>query len=396
MSAPSVSPSPSLPADGRRLHLFGPMRATHGSVDTHVSGTDAQRVLAYLALHRATAHRRETLSDALFPDAPSRRRLTDALYRIRAQLGGGWIVADSDTVALAADVWADVNDFDRLVADGGVDADTAAVELYVDDLAPGLYDDWVIPHRSARRGDVLVALSRIADTREQEGNIAAAVVAARRSIVVEPLDEDSHQRYIRLLGRLRRYGEAIAHYEALRKLIAEELGVEPLATTTALVDQLTREREVAAAVDVESSMRFVGRSRERARAVAAVEAMLTGRGGAWCVEGAAGIGKTRLITEALTSARWRGATILTGDVRPTPEASPLDPIARAIEPAFANALRIELEAALGPVALSTLSALHPGWARPQPPSTGGGALGYAARVLGETIARLGSPSTRAA
>ncbi len=388
----------------QRLYLFGPVRASsrtsdpaspdasNGGTERVIAGTDAQRLLVHLALQPTVRHRREALADVLFPDAASRRPLTDALYRIRAQLGEGWVEADADTIRLHEHVWVDVAEFDRLVG-SGIRADRErAIDLYGDELAPGIYDDWIDPHRAARRSDLLMALRETASEQEADGDLSGALVALRRCVVIEPLDEVSHQRYLRVLGRLHRFGEAVTHYESLRKLLADELGVEPLPATTEIVEQLLREREIETTVDVEAPVRFVGRGRERAAAVAAVEAMIAGRGGVWCVEGVAGIGKTRLIGELTKSARWRGATVFAGDVRSTPDASPLEPLARALEPALGTALRVELEAALGPVSLASLAALHRDWsgggaAASAAPATG--SLTYAARVLGETLARLG-------
>jgi DNA-binding SARP family transcriptional activator len=379
----------------RRLDLFGPMCVELERRTVDVPRGDAQRLLGYLALHPGRRHRREVLAGTLWDGAAerSRRSLSDTLYRLRKQLGDGWLAVDVDTVAMAADVSVDVWDFDRLIVSDDVDELDAAVNLHLGDLCPGLYDDWALEHRAARHASLVTALGRLAAAREQAGDLQHAVHDARRLILVEPFNESAQQTYLRLLGRLGRYGEAVAHYDSFRQTLADELDVAPLAATTELVRQLTRERDVTTAHAVEDRSRFVGRIAERSTALRAVEAAFDGHGSVVCVEGPAGIGKTRLVAEIQQSARWRGATILVGDVRDVPEASPLAPLARAFGPLLSAPLRMQIESALDTATLRMLGPLHPDWlpAEPGPPPRDGAMrLQRALRVLGETAAGMGT------
>lgn len=389
MSTPPPLVAPS--GAGRRIHLFGPMRVVQGGSEAVVRGSDSQRLLGYLALHPRVAHRREVLIETLWPDAPerSRRALSDTLYRVRRQLGDGWIEADADTVALATNVTADVWDFDRAAASRDTDDLEMAADMHTGDLVPGLYDDWALEHRELRRAALVAALDRLADRREQAGDLQHAVLDARRLLVVDPLNEIAHQRYLRLLGRLHRYGEAIEHYESLRKLFAEQVGVAPLSSTTEIVERLRVERDVVTAAPIDDRSRWVGRVAERSSALAAVEALFDGRGGVLGVEGRAGLGKTRLLSEIVGSARWRGAAVASGDVREVPEASPLAPLARALGPLLTAPLVVQIESSLDAASLPTLGPLHEHWRSAS--RTPGAArddadrLRQALRVVGETL-----------
>jgi DNA-binding SARP family transcriptional activator len=374
--------------------LFGAMRAGDLGRLQAVPRGDVQRLLGFVALHPRTAHRREVLAELLWPDADRpRRSLSDCAYRLRTTLGDGWIDVDADTVALAAGVWVDAGEFDRLAASGSLDDLEAAVVLYAAELVPGIYDDWAVEHRAARHQSFVATLGRLVDAREQSGDVERALLDARRLILAEPLHEPAHQSYLRLLGRQHRYADARSHFEQLRHLLAQELGVAPLPSTTEIVEQLIRERD--AATIASEQVRFVGRSLERGVLLDAVERLLAGRGSAVCVEGEAGIGKSRLIEETARSARWRGATVLVGDVREVPEASPLTPLARALAPLLTGSLRFEIENAVGPTMLAALAALHPAW-RQDPTTTstrstrpGAGQLEQAMRVLGQVAAGVG-------
>ncbi|MGH2348492.1 MAG: protein kinase domain-containing protein, partial [bacterium] len=73
---------------------------------------------------------------------------------------------------------------------------------------------------------------------------------------------------------------------------------------------------------------LVGRDAELARLRELVEATVAGRGGVAIVTGPLGIGKTRLVEEAMTFARLRGAAVVTGTAYES--APPYEPFARAL------------------------------------------------------------------
>ena len=66
----------------------------------------------------------------------------------------------------------------------------------------------------------------------------AALRHAWRQLALDPWREESHQQVMRLLARCGRRSEALAQYEACRRVLAQELGVEPGAETTRLYEQI--------------------------------------------------------------------------------------------------------------------------------------------------------------
>src|SRR5262245_51917751 len=187
-----------------RLYLFGPMRIDTAEGSFALAGANNQRLVGYLALHPRVAHRREALAETLWPDASvavARRALSDTLYRLRARAGSGWLETSGDSIAIgrAVDVWVDVWDFDRL-ATGVAHVDLEeAIALHAGELLPGVYDDWALGHRQARRTTLIAALERLIEDDERSVDLQRAVTGARRLIVTEPLHESAHQRYLRLL-----------------------------------------------------------------------------------------------------------------------------------------------------------------------------------------------------
>lgn len=371
------------------------MRVERPGWSADVPAGNGQRLLGYLALRSRTPHRRESLTDALWPQLEperARRALSDTLYRLRSRLGDGWIQGNDALQLSADDLWVDMWEFDRLVATDDPERLARAVELCTGDLLPAVYDDWVEADRAARQAVLVAALGRIAVERETRGDLHEALATTRRQIVVEPLHEPGHQSYLRLLGRLGRFGEAATHFEELQRVLFDELGVAPLPETVTIMSRLSAEREAVSTL-TPSVARFVGRLAERSLALDAVEAAMHGRGGVVGFEGPAGIGKSRLLEETIAGARWRGAQVLVGEAREVPEASPLAPLAMALAPLLAGPLRLHVEASLDPVAVAALGEIDARWgdetAAPAVHGQAEARLAYALRAFGTALAETG-------
>ena len=351
-----------------QIRLFGAIRieSPHGSLV--LTSGKAQSLLAYLALHPRMPHRREALADLLFAEAPpdrARRNLSDVLHRLRKTLGDGWLNADAACISLRADddLFVDVWAFDALAASDQSDDLQGAVALYAGELAPEIYDDWIALERDTRRTAFLSALEKLSSQLEAQNEWQGALQHTQRLILADPLHEPGNHACLRLLGRLRRYSEAQAHYEALRQRLWVELGTEPLAETQDLVKMLMRERDAAAPpIGAVASAPFVGRAAERTTALTAVENVLRGRGGVLTIEGEPGIGKSRLAQEIIAGASWRGLTVMQGAVSEVPQSSPFSPLANALAPEL-RTRAAQLEALLPVESLAMLAELYPAWQR---------------------------------
>jgi DNA-binding SARP family transcriptional activator len=72
------------------------------------------------------------------------------------------------------------------------------------------------------------------------GEDALAVEAASEAVRLEPFRETSHQRLMRAHAALGNRAEALRAYERCRRLLADELGVDPSVETEALYLELLR------------------------------------------------------------------------------------------------------------------------------------------------------------
>jgi predicted ATPase/DNA-binding SARP family transcriptional activator len=263
------------------LCLLGPLHLTLD--DQTVSGLAYDKVralLAYLALE-ARPHRREALAELLWPEqqaAAARTSLRVALTSLRRALADQTaltplLLISRETVQLnpASDYTLDVTTFSDLLRGTAQHAHPPAtlcascaarlreaVALYHGELLQQVvvrdsvaYDEWLTLSRERLHRQALDALAQLAAYHEARGEDEQARQYAWRTLALEGWDEAAHRCLMRVLARSGQRAAALAQYERCRKVLAEELGVEPAAETTALYEQIRAgprgpEREVGA------------------------------------------------------------------------------------------------------------------------------------------------------
>lgn len=217
-----------LEVDGRHLELPASRRA--------------RSLLGVLALERRT-HPRGQLAARFWPDVldeSARTSLRSALSALRRALGANadrYLLATRDGVALAGpdEVWTDVGEFDRLVAEGRLED---ALELSRGDLLEDLDDDWVYERRDEHRARLVALLERMAAAAEAAGDLAAAVALTRRQVALDPLSEEAHRELIRRLAANGDRSAALTTYRRLADRFASELGIVPSPATRELIERI--------------------------------------------------------------------------------------------------------------------------------------------------------------
>jgi len=377
-----------------RIQTFGALQIQQAGDLLSLKGDKARSLLAYLILHPRLAHRRELVADMLWHDAPPervRQNLSDLLYRIQKEGKIDWLRIESDELAIQTheNLWADVWEYDRLITSPVMEDLQKAVDLYIGDLLPEIYDDWVLVERDLRRNQYISALETLSKQYEAEGRLQTALLTVRKLILTEPLHEPAHQAYLRLLGRLKRYGEAFVHYDYLCTLLRDELDSTPVAATESIMQALVLERDLDdAPLMVEEMRPFIGRKAERAAAIVGVEEMFNGKGSILTVEGEAGIGKSRFVREVVSAARWRGAAVLQGLTSEMPGTSPFLPLIEALTPLFNDPRGKEFEALFTKDVLAALAPLNLSWNKGISTGSDGKRFYNALRLLGEALGRM--------
>jgi len=297
-------------------------------------------LLAYLAVETEQPHRREKLAGLLWPDwleRSARANLRRALANLRQVIGDHratppFLHISRQTVQFnsASDAWIDVAAFTDLLQAKGLSQQTIrqleqAVELYRGDFLEGFsvgdspaFEEWLLLNRERLRRLVMETFHRLAECHEQYGEYERGLQHAWRQVELDPWREKAHRQLMRLLTLSGQRGTALAQYETCRRLLAEELGVEPAAETTRLYEQI-RDGELKAPVpsparppalaaeppsfldeeepiEVERPV-FVARQRELAQLDGFLDLVLAGQGRVVFVTGEAGSGKTALVQE---------------------------------------------------------------------------------------------------
>ena len=324
------------------LKLLGPPVMTIGGRPVVVDTRKATALLAYLAVSPGP-HRRDALAALCWPDADAQRAagaLRRTLSTLRTAVGETRVRADRSSVELDdADMSVDVADAKALLeatrshghGPGTVCQECVAplqrlVALHRGTFLEGFalrdsaaFDDWQFFTAEEVSRDLAGALDRLTPALVRQGDVQAAIGAARRRLAMDPLHEPAHRELIRLYAWNGEQSTALRQYRECVRVLDRELGVPPLQETTELYEEVLEHRleppvALVGAANLERGnvqptvaspsphvVPFVGREDELARLVDAIDT-LAGGGLLAVVEGEAGIGKSRLIAEALSGA----------------------------------------------------------------------------------------------
>jgi predicted ATPase len=163
--------------------------------------------------------------------------------------------------------------------------------------------DWEAPVRARLRGKRVEAYEDLADAHLALGRPRDASASAELALEIDRTRESAYRRLMTAHYAAGEQDAALAAYERCRRVLADELGVDPLPETMTLHERILRRVPIAVssarATERVRGLPFVAREAERialeaAIARAAQERLLV------LVVGEAGAGKTRLVREAVT------------------------------------------------------------------------------------------------
>ena len=141
---------------------------------------------------------------------------------------------------------------------------------------------------------------------------------------------------MRLCALLGQTAAAERQYESCRRLLEDELGVEPSWETSDLLERIRSEAPAMSApvpaLDALATP-MVGRTHERAVLLGRVDDLMIGNGGFVLIEGEPGIGKSRLVEDLIDSAEWRGARVLSAGHTELSRFRPYQGLQEALAPA---------------------------------------------------------------
>lgn len=233
-----------------KLALLGQMRLYKGDEPlTELASAKAQALLCYLAVN-GRSYSRQSLAGLLWselPEADARRNLRGVLMRLR-QTVNPYLTITHQFVAFnrASNYWLDVVEFGRIVTQKSDAAQLrTAVNMYRGDFLEefhvrqaAMFETWVMQQRAELRDLAGSAYLALAVHHAKQGEYEQGIADARRLLALDPVGEKGHRQLMRLLTLNGQRSAALAHYEACRQILADELGVEPAAATAALYEEI--------------------------------------------------------------------------------------------------------------------------------------------------------------
>lgn len=388
--------------------VLGPLLVQRDDgVHLPVHGSRRQAVLAALLAARGGAVRADALVEALWEGTPTPAAATSLqtyVSRLRTVLGpeavvfgpGGYrLVVAGDEIDLVRFEGLSARGARALREDDPVDAQTLlreALDLWRGPAFEGFADLSLTRPEAARAEERrLTAEELLCDAELRLGRPADALDVLARLVGQHPLREEARRLHALALYRSGRQADALASLADGRRVLQDELGLDPGRPLQDLEQRILRQDpslDLAPSPSPEPRSRtaaapppapgpapawsaaprsvlcpvLVGRAAEVAALRSAQERAGTGKGGTVVVLAPAGCGKSRLVREVL----GRGDDVLPGRAVPAPVPVPFRPLVEALQ---AGLRRRERPPDVGPYR-SALGRLVPEWhdaAVPAPP-----------------------------
>ncbi|SNS36139.1 Transcriptional regulatory protein, C terminal [Geodermatophilus pulveris] len=330
-----------------RISLLGPCAASSAGTPLDLGGPRQRAVLAVLVLGRGEIVPVERLTESVWGDrtpADPAGAVQAYVSHLRRRLQPGSAARRRSAVIVsggrgyavrlppdAVDVWQFEQLLDRAATTD--DAVTAA-ELLAEALAlwrgPPLAEwadePWAEPEIARLAELRAVARERLVAAKLALGESALLVADLEAMVAEEPLREERWRLLVLALYRAHRQADALGALRRARATLADELGVDPGPALRSLEQQVL-EQSPALAAPVRPTPALAGpgqdgpapavpedlldRDRELAALRGAFDDLAAGEPRLLLIEGPAGIGKTRLLTEARRLAAERSFRVLT-------------------------------------------------------------------------------------
>jgi predicted ATPase/DNA-binding SARP family transcriptional activator len=300
--------------DRLSIHLFGFPRLLIDGTRVALNRRKGLALLAYLAV-TGRPQSRDMLSTLFWPDQDrvrARAALRKTLFILNRSLGYKWLNVSREAVGLSdtAPVYIDVVHFKETIhraalhehVETTICPDCLALlleaeALYTGDFLAGFtlsdsvaFDDWQQTETDRLHRDMVTILNQLVDYYQAAGEWERAIAAAKRWADLNPLDEQVHRRLMILYGQNQQLAAAAAQYETCRRILADEIGVDPAPETRQIFSRLFAGE--AKLPDLPPQLTaFIGREEERRRVKHLLaqphHRLIT-------LMGPGGIGKTRL------------------------------------------------------------------------------------------------------
>ena len=316
---------------GLRFALLGPIRAWRGAEELALGSPQQRVTLALLLLREGKPVSVEEIIDAVWGDEPPREArgtVRTYVYRLRRLLspaedgvitsvGGGYTMSVEggavDWARFRTRVAAARQARARNALAAASDLLRSAHDLWQGTALGGLRGDFVEVQRTRLAQARLAALEERLEIDLALGRHVAASAELAEAVAADPMRERLRALLMTALFHSGRQAEALAVYDEGRRLLVDELGIEPGADLRELHGRILR-AELTPVATPPATVRppaqlpadpadFVGRAQELTRIRGALD--FADRAPVVAVSGFVGMGKTALAVRAAHSLRAR-------------------------------------------------------------------------------------------
>ncbi|MBI3957867.1 MAG: AAA family ATPase [Chloroflexi bacterium] len=333
--------------DHIHIRLLGPIQIErNGRAIGRLESRKALALLCYLCSQGKPVARQELA--ALFwgdkPESRGRGNLSRVLHNIGQELPNS-LEADRRTVFFRGDerLWMDTVQMQRLARSDQFHSLAAATELFRGDFLEDIglddcpeFDHWLTTEREEWRRRVGQIYHTLIEHHTARGEYEAALRHVNRLLALEPWQEDAHRQKMLLLHLSGQRSAALAHYERSRRVLAEELGVQPSPETESLRHQIEELNDALTSTvrPVQPRLPLLERGEEHTWLVRQWEAARRGAGKFTLLEGSVGVGKTALIEDVLAYTGGLGAHTLRSRCYNYRTGLVYEPLVEALRPLF--------------------------------------------------------------
>ncbi len=252
---------------------------TLGGLDIRLAGQSAPKLMSrkvealliYLAAN-PYPHPREALSEAFWNNQPQDRSmayLRTALANLNKYFAP-FLEVTRQTIGFKPDspYWLDITELhttltsaDQWIATHQRFSVSAAAALeeglsqYRGKFLQGVslrdalsIEEWIQSENARLNVRLLQAYHRLGEYALRQGASNMGILHLQRALELDPLDEESHRLLIQLHSQSGNRSAAIAQYELCRRLLGNELRIEPAPETTALYLEIHRQKTTANSV----------------------------------------------------------------------------------------------------------------------------------------------------
>lgn len=244
-----------------KLYLFGPPRIEKNGRPLELKLRKGLALLAYLAVEEQS-YSCDTLAAMFWPDSNqngARASLRRMAYEVNQALGGDIIQFTAETVSLADDagIWLDTAVFRRRIAcmngqgpdtplpPGCFDGLTEAADLQFHTFLAGFslhdcpeFEEWQFFQSESLCQSLLRVLQTLIARYTAQGNYQAAIRYGRRWVSIEPWYEPAHRTLMTLYAETGQQALALRQFEQCRRLLYNELDLEPERATVELYEAI--------------------------------------------------------------------------------------------------------------------------------------------------------------